>query len=221
MVQQPLGGACAGCAIGAPSMPGGDSRCPMIERHRSAGACLYIAGEPAERILFVKRGAITLAREIDHGRSESVTWTVRRPGTVLGVEALVRETYLDSARAVTDVVVCVASRDDVGAWMGSRDGAARALLDCVLLTPCADAPRRAGSEGSAQQRVAAWLLEQAREPQSSLPRQVVAALLGMLPETLSRALGALASRGLVEVTRKTVRVLDEHALEEVAAGTAR
>jgi CRP-like cAMP-binding protein len=220
MVQQPLGGACAGCAIGSLASIG-DGRCPMVERQRSAGACLYIAGEPAERVLFVKRGAITLAREVDHGRSESLTWTVRRPGTVLGAEALVRPTYLDSARAVTDVVVCVASRDEVSTWMRAHDGAARVLLECVLLTQCADAPRRAGSDGSAQQRVAAWLLEQAREPQSSLPRQVVAALLGMLPETLSRALAALAARGLVEVTRKSVRVLDEGALEAIASGAAR
>lgn len=219
MIQRaPEAGACAGCSIGAAFGGGSEPRCPMIERPRAAGACVYLAGEPAERIFFVKRGAVTLSREVDQGRSDSVTWTVRRPGTVLGAEALVRDTYLDSARAITDVVVCVASRAEVSAWMTSREGAGRALLECVLLTHCADAPRRAGSEGSAQQRVASWLLEQAREPQSALPRQVVAALLGMLPETLSRALAALAARGVVEVTRKDVRVLDARALESIAAG---
>lgn len=210
--------ACAGCAIGTAAGSGADGRCPMVERRRAAGACLYVAGEPAERILFVKRGAVTLAREVDHSRSEGVTWTVRRPGSVLGAEALVRETYLDSARAVTDVVVCVASREEVDGWMRYREDAARALLTCVLLTQCADAPRRSGSEGSAQQRAAAWILEQAGDPGSALPRQVVASLLGMLPETLSRALAALAARGLVEVTRRSVRVIDGQALEELAGG---
>lgn len=217
MIQRlPDGSACAGCAIGG--VAGGDGRCPMVERQRSAGACLYLAGEGAERIMFVKRGAVTLSRDVEHGRTESVTWAVRRPGSVLGAEALVRDTYLDSARAVTDVTVCVAPREDVRGWLHAREGAGRALLECVLLTQCADAPRRAASEGSAQQRVASWLLEQAPEQPSPLPRQVVAALLGMLPETLSRALTALAGRGLVEVSRKAVRVIDARALEEVAAG---
>lgn len=193
----------------------------MVERQRSAGAVLYLAGEAAERIMFVKRGAVTLARDVDHARGEGVTWTVRRPGSVLGAEALVRATYLDSARAVTDVIVCVAQLEEVDAWMRTREGAGRALLECVLSTQCADAPRRASSEGSARQRVASWLLEQARDPAAALPRQVVAALLGMLPETLSRALASLASRGLIEVTRKSVRVIDVAALEGVAAGAER
>jgi CRP/FNR family transcriptional regulator len=192
----------------------------MVDRQRAAGACLFVAGEPAERIMFVKRGAVTLSREAGSGRGEGVTWTVRRPGSLLGAEALVRETYLDSARAVTDVVVCTASREEIDAWMRSRDGASRAFLECVLLAQCEDAPRRAGSEGSAQQRVASWILEESRGERPGLPRNVVAALLGMLPETLSRALAALSARGVITVTRRTVDVRDAEALEAVASGHA-
>jgi CRP-like cAMP-binding protein len=66
--------------------------------------------------------------------------------------------------------------------------------------------------------VASWLLEQGDDRSAPLPRNVVAALLGMLPETLSRALASLASRGLIAVSRKHVEVLDAAALEQVAAG---
>lgn len=212
------GNGCSTCRLGIAAGVGAGGRCPWIDIQRPAGACLYVAGERAERILFVKRGAVTLSRESGRRRDDEVTWAVRRPGSLLGAEALVRDTYLDTARAVTDVLVCVASREDVDMWMRTREQAGRAMLECVMLAICADAPRRSSSEGNAEERVASWLLEQGSEPSTTLPRNVVAALLGMLPETLSRALASLASRGLVAVSRKHVEVLDAAALELVAAG---
>jgi CRP-like cAMP-binding protein len=137
---------------------------------------------------------------------------------LLGAEALVRDTYLDTARAVTDVLVCVASREDVDSWLRTREQAGRAMLELVVLAQCSDAPRRSSSEGSAEERVASWLLEQGDEGTAALPRHVVAGLLGMLPETLSRALASLASRGLVAVSRKHVEVLDAAGLEQLASG---
>lgn len=219
MVQRPVDGGmsgCAGCRLGVAAGVGRGGRCPMVEGHRRAGASLYVAGEPAEKICMVRQGAVSLSREAGDGRGEGMTWTVRRPGSLLGVEALVRGTYLDSARAVTDIKVCVADRDDVEGWMRSRESATRAILECVLLAQCSDVPRRASSDGNACQRVATWILE-SRDQQPGLPRKVVAPLLGMLPETLSRALGTLADRGLIRVTRRQVEVLDEAALEATAA----
>ena len=50
-----------------------------------------------------------------------------------------------------------------------------------------------------------------------IPRRVVAGLLGMQPETFSRALASLAAAGAVSVTRKSIRVADFDALV-LAAG---
>jgi CRP/FNR family transcriptional regulator len=215
---------CATCRIGAASDVGHGGHCPMVDRRRPAGASLYVAGEPAERVWFVKHGALLLSRDADDGGGAGVAWAVRRAGSLVGVEALVRGTYLDSARALTDVTVCVATREDMDAWLRTRGPAARAVLECVLLALCADAPRRAGADGNARRRVAGWLLEQPREPGAAstagLPRQVVAGLLGMLPETLSRALGSLAKEGVVAVTRRRVEIRDVAALEAIAAGGA-
>ena len=49
-----------------------------------------------------------------------------------------------------------------------------------------------------------------------MPRHVVASLLGMVPETLSRALAQLARTGAIEVTRQAVRIRDSQALKEAA-----
>ena len=99
---------------------------------------------------------------------------------------------------------------------GAVSAPANAVLECVLLALSGDSPRRAGADGSARQRVAGWLLDQPRKQGPGLPRNVVADLLGMLPETLSRALASLAEGGAITVTRRRVEVRDVAALEAAA-----
>jgi CRP/FNR family transcriptional regulator len=211
---------CSLCRIGAASGVGAGGACPMVDRRRPAGASLYAAGEAADRLWYVKQGTVLLSRDADEaGASDGVGWAVRRPGSLVGVEALVRDTYLDSARAVTDVVVCGAPREVMQVWLRTREPAARAVLETVLLALCSDAPRAASADGNARQRVAAWILDQGRGPSApaGLPRHVVAGLLGMLPETLSRALAAIAKTGAIEVTRRRIEIRDAAALEAIAA----
>ncbi|MFO0555817.1 MAG: Crp/Fnr family transcriptional regulator [Polyangiaceae bacterium] len=187
----------------------------MLDRSKRAGTSLFLEGEPIDKVYFLKRGLVSLSRAVD-ARASGV-WTVRRPGSVLGLEGMSRDTYLDSARAVSDVVVCVASLESVRAWLASRADAAFAMLGCVVRAQCTDAPRRAGADGSSVVRVATWLLDPDAQAQAvGVPRAVVANLLGMEPETLSRALAVLARRGLIEVGRKKVAVLDSLALRRVA-----
>lgn len=209
-------GACATCPIGAASGVGHGGRCPLVDRRRRAGAYLYMEGGAAEKVWFVKGGRVVLTREGDERRGEGIAWAVRGPGALLGAEALVRPSYVDSARAVTDTTVCTVSRDALAQWIAAREGAARAVLELVLLAQSVDAPRRSGSDGNAVRRVAAFLLEDPRGTSSELPRRVIAGFLGMLPETLSRALRVLADRGVIETTRRTVRITDRAALEEAA-----
>ena len=208
--------ACTTCPIGAASGVGHGGRCPLVDRRRRAGAYLYLEGGPAEKVWFVKEGRVVLTREADDRRGEGIAWTARGPGAMIGAEALVRPTYVDSARAVCDSTVCTASREAMAHWMAAREGAARTVLDLVLIAQSVDAPRRSGSDGSAVRRVAVFLLEDPRGTSSELPRRVIAGFLGMLPETLSRALKVLADRGVIETTRRTVRIADRAKLEEAA-----
>ena len=50
----------------------------------------------------------------------------------------------------------------------------------------------------------------------TLPRKVVADLLGMRAETLSRAMTELGELNAIAVTRTTVRIIDDVALRHVA-----
>ncbi len=190
----------------------------MVDRKRPAGTCLFVAGEPVDTVFYVKQGAVALARASGDKHGEGTPHAIRRAGSLLGVEGLVRETYIDTARTVTDATVCAAPRNDMVAWTG-RDGAARVLLETMLLTWCSDNPRRATADGSAPQRVAEWLLDGAeRKVARSLPRSVIAGLLGMKPETLSRAVASLAKRGAVVTNRMRIEIVDRDLLRKIADG---
>ncbi|MBI4956270.1 MAG: Crp/Fnr family transcriptional regulator [Myxococcales bacterium] len=210
---------CGECPVGSVSGCAKGSRCPLVDRRRPAGTLLYVVGEPVETVWFIKYGAVMLSRAADDRRGEGTPWAVRRRGSFLGLEGLVRPTYLDSARALTDVTLCGAPRTDVLQWLGSTDGGARVLLEGMLLAQSADTPRRTNADGSALERVAAWLCESSADNSVlTLPRRVVAGLLGMQPETLSRCLAALSDQGALRVTRRSIEVTSRDKLESIATG---
>lgn len=193
----------------------------MIDRARRLGADVYLEGEPADRVYFLKRGQVALSRAVDTRSWSGAVWTVRRVGALLGLEALVQRTYLDSARALTDVTLCSAPRDVVRSWVATRAEAALAVLGCVVTAHCGDTPRRAGADGSAVERVATWLLDEPAGQAAALPRTAVAGMLGMEPETLSRALSALSECGAIRVSRREIVVLDPDRLADVSDGRRR
>ncbi|HQY62404.1 MAG: Crp/Fnr family transcriptional regulator [Myxococcales bacterium] len=210
--------ACTLCPIGAASHVGTGSVCPMVDRRRPAGSTLFVAGAPAEAVYYVKHGSIALSRGGTEALGEGAPHALRRAGSLLGLEAIIRPTYLDSARAISDVTVCVTSRTQMLAWL-SETGTSRVVLDCLLATLASDNPSRATTDGSAPQRIARWLLDSTQ--QRRLPRSVLAGLLGMKPETLSRGLATLVRGGSISATRTRIEILDASLLEAIAGGASR
>ncbi len=186
----------------------------MSPRAFSAGTTLYIEGGAAERVWYLLDGTVGLLRDVGERRGAGVPWTTRRTGSILGNEALVQGEYADTAVALTDVTVCGSESSCFQRWLRSGNpDAAHAILQLVIKSQCEAGPRPSTSEGSASRRVARWLADECRGGVApNIPRAVVAGLLGMLPETFSRALAALATRGAIEVDRKRIRVLDANAL---------
>ena len=84
-----------------------------------------------------------------------------------------------------------------------------------MVTGCAAPPRAAAADGTSVQRVARWLLGR-EDDDHHVPRTVMASLLGMVPETLSRALARLGRDGAIHVDRKHVTIRDRDALAQHA-----
>jgi CRP-like cAMP-binding protein len=191
-----------------------------VDRERTAGQVLYVEGDRADYVWFVKSGTVVLHRAADDQRGEGRARAVRFAGSFIGLEALVEPIYRDTARATTDVVLCGATREGMDAWLGPAGTPARTALELTLRADPASAPTpSAPGDGSALQRVARWLsTEGPRGATLTLPRKIVADLLGMRPETLSRSLTKLADEGAIESRRTHLRIIDDQLLASIAGG---
>ncbi|MFO0610837.1 MAG: Crp/Fnr family transcriptional regulator [Polyangiales bacterium] len=205
-------GLAAGCADGAP--------CPLTPHAFAAGTALGAEGAPADRVWYLRRGSVALYRDAGPEGGE-FPWVIRKAGALVGEEALVQDDFSDTAVALTAGAACVGRRDELRAWIDRGGDAARTVLSLVIRARVEAAPRPSTPDGSAPRRVARWLADEARGGCAPpLPRHVLAGLLGMKPETLSRALAALARAGAVRVTRREVRVVDAARLLAAADGPA-
>lgn len=204
------------CPVGKASGLGRGGACPLIERSRRAGEFIYLQDEPAGQLWFVKRGTVVLLREATVTDGPGGAWAIRRDGAFLGLESLVRRTYLDSAKVVTDARICGGARDVVSRWLAPLGTPDRMLLEQALDMACQDTPRGAAPDGNAVRRVARWILREGDVVHGVVPRRLMAGMLGMVPETLSRALSRLSQLGAIEHTRRVIRVRDSSALRNAA-----
>jgi CRP-like cAMP-binding protein len=200
---------CGACPIGKACAEG---RCVFMHRRRGAGERIYLEREAASSVWFIKAGTVALVRELPGGERVRA---IRGEGSFIGLEILVSETYLDTARALTDLSVCALSRAALDRWLGDAATPARAVLEQTVRGLLVDAPRGAGPDGSAASRVARWILDD-RGGAPVLPRRVVASMLGMAPETLSRTLAELCQSGAIEATRRAIAIRDRGQLVRAA-----
>lgn len=186
----------------------------------AAGTMLYVEGAPADRVIYVVDGIVGLWRDAGDDRGAGVPWATRRGGTMLGSEGLTQQEYSDTAITLTDVTICTSPRERFWQWASeSTLDAARAVMEVVIRTHCREEPRPSSAEGTATRRIARWLADESRGGLGPpIPRAVAAGLLGMLPETFSRGLAKLATRGAIAVSRKEIRIIDaERLLAEAGA----
>jgi CRP-like cAMP-binding protein len=110
--------ACTGCPVATAAGCSSVQFCPFITREHPAGEVLASAGDAADHVWFVKDGAIGLglSRE-DTDQLDAIRVT----GSFIGLESLVRDTYLCSARALTRVSLCGATRAGFFDWLRMGD----------------------------------------------------------------------------------------------------
>ncbi len=208
---------CFSCPVGRASSVGHGGMCPWVTRSRRPGELIHVQDEPAHMIWFVKRGAVALTRVQPETDGKEHVQSIRGAGSFVGLEALVRPTYTHQAHALWPTTLCGATKDTADAWLGTAGSPARTALEQVLHMMVGEAPRTAGTDGSAVRRVARWICDEAEGGVAPpIPRRTVASLLGMTPETFSRALAQLAKDRIVQLTRKHLAVIDDGALRRLA-----
>ena len=194
-------------------------------RHWKKHETLFRAGDPMGAFFKIRSGIVAVSRALDDGRRQIVA--VRAPGDCVG--------YLDNdgkyafeGEALTDVEACAFDRSGFDAFAGKHPDLAAALAEALsaALKQSGEAMLVLGQLRSTE-RVAHFLAEidtlYRQRAVSSGPlslkmsRTEIGDYLGLTIKTVSRALGKLKNRNVIELGGgDTVVVLDNYKLRQIA-----
>ena len=121
---------CDACPVGCASGRSAVQFCPFIIRHYERGAELCRVGEPAGYVWLVEEGVIGLGV----AGADSLD-ALRLPGGFVGLECLVGDAYLSTARALSRSTLCGATRDGFLRWMRGSDERLRLVVRAALADP--------------------------------------------------------------------------------------
>ncbi len=205
---------CAVCPLGGASKP---EPCPFHDQAKPAGTLILRQGEVPDRAWYVKQGTVLLSSVSTTG--EETFCALRGPNSLLGLELLRDRPSGFEAWALSDVVLCRLDADSFRTWVGDRSTPMGTVMDLLLDEALRRRDERTALTGRSLQRVARFLLERRRLEGCDQPlhveQQVLARMLGIRAETMSRALAELRRRGALAEGR-VVTVVDAAELARAA-----
>jgi CRP/FNR family transcriptional regulator len=189
-------------------------------REYAPGEVIFLEGEPAPGLFILAAGYVKVVKTSSQGREQSLEFIA--PGQPFNTVAV-----FTSHPSPATAIALEAS----AAWMLPRSRVRRLLRESpafaeqviesmadrmvFLVSLVADLSLRSVTE-----RLARLLLDQAVGGVVHRPRWYtvpeLAARLGTVPDVAQRALGKLANDGLIEVTRREIRITDQAGLEALA-----
>jgi len=203
---------CATCSLGIASV----GRCRFTPSAREPGATLCAQGERPRTVYFVKEGFVALSAVSPKG-SELVL-ALRGPTSLLCAEAMSNEPSAHEVRALSRVKLCGIAGDAMSQWVGPERSPGRVVIDLLLAESRMQRDEVNFRQGDCMSRVARFALAHAKflaDRPNAVRKQVVARLLGMRPETLSRCLTRLEQDGVLDASRG-VKVIDHRRLSAIA-----
>jgi CRP-like cAMP-binding protein len=206
-------GICETCAIGRASSEG----CPFHQLHWAAGTQLLRQGEVPACVWYVRRGLVLVSSVTRDG--DETECGLRGPGALVGIEALAQRPTGYEAWALSELEACRVDSPSFRSWFGDVDTPAGVTALLALDESERRRQERVVLSGRADERVARFLLEHHRQDQRVLPieQKILARMLGMKPETMSRALSRLRRAGALAQGR-TLEVVSATTLQQIVDG---
>ncbi len=192
-----------------------------VRRSHSAGAILFVEGDPVVGFYLIESGAVKISRVSQDGR-EHILLILRAGDSFNEVAALDGGPNPATATAQTDAVVYCILRGALRQTVAEYPALAWAMIESLarrarhLVGMVQDLSMR-----SVKGRLANLLLEQAQSnaadatPQM-LTQEEMASRLGTVREMVGRALRNLANDGIIEFDRHRIVVLDVDRLRREA-----
>lgn len=186
------------------------------------GRAIYRHGEANKALFLLKKGRVQIVRESVDGKR--LISTILGPETFFGEMALIGQRFPhdSTAEALEDALVCVLSRRDLEDLILRHPRVGLRFLEQLsarLLETEAIVEEFAFKSVAA--RLAGQLLRLAsgaRDGAIEASHQELADMLATYRETVTLALNDFRARGLVELGRRSVRVVDEDGLRALAEG---
>lgn len=212
MLSQPIPN-CRVCPLSA----AGAGRCPFTPTQLPASAVVCNQGDAHPTVYFIREGTVALCT-VDADGAESGL-AIRGPRSLLGFESLSGAPSPFEIRAISALRLCSMSAKALGRWMGPERSPAQSVLELLLTELARRQEDMSWRRGDSMSRVARFVLASGLKASGAkaLQKQMVARVLGMRPETLSRCLGKLAERGLI-ARGGGAKVVDAPGLAAVGAG---
>lgn len=185
-----------------------------------AGRIFFTPDEAGEVLFLLKRGRVQLYRLSPEGKKLVVA--TLGPGAIFGEMSLVGQGMHNTfAEAADECLLCIMSRADVERLILQRPQVALRFVESLgrrlneLETRLEDVAFK-----SISARLAGLLLRLSDEQKGTViegyTHQDLAERLGAYRETTTQTLNGLRSRGLTEIERKRIEILDRKGLEAAA-----
>lgn len=183
-----------------------------------AGQVFYIPGETGEVLFLLKKGRVQIYCLSSEGRK--LTVKILEPGTFFGEMAILGQGMHNTfAEALDDCLICVMSRQDVKRLLLSKPPVAARICE-ELASRMMETERRLEEFAfkNVESRLAALLLRLAGEGDEVVgySHQELGDLLGVYRETVTYTLDDFKARGLINIHRKRIELLNRAALVKLS-----
>ena len=194
------------------------------DRRVERGSIIFSQGAKASGMFLVLHGTVRIFQVSPEGRE--VMLHIVEPGQTIAEAAVFQQAavYPASAQALKASRLLYIPAQEIIRMVTERPQLALRMLG-ALSARLREFTRMLHEQqhGTAQSRLAGWLLDQARRQESTsvtlgISREVLAGMLGLTRETLSRTLSRLRDMGCLEVDRRTLRIVDMECLKRLEEG---
>ncbi len=226
---------CADCSVQQLCQPTGADAADMrrldavVQRTRPLrkGSSLYRVGDPFGNVFLARSGSFKTVVVSEGGEEHVLGFHL--PGELFGLDGVGSGLHRCEAVALGDAQVCELPFDQLAMIAMQLPSLQRQLLQVIGQTTDRDHDHLGVlSRRQASERVALFLLgmsgrfrrmgRPADDFRLPMSRYEIACHLGLVLETVSRGFSRLHEDGLIEVSARHVRILDERMLYAVANG---